>query len=220
MSTTSYFMPDGLYDYLRRTGVREPGLLERLREETAQLPGGGMQISPELGQFLTLLVEISGANKALELGTFTGYSAICIARALGPEGQLICCDINEDAHILARRYWAEAGISDRVDLRVGECNDSLDDLFDEGQEGTFDFAFIDADKPGYAHYFECCLKLLRPGGVMVFDNVFMGGTVTESNPSGKYTASVQAFNETLLSDERVTVSMLPVGDGITIARIR
>jgi len=220
MTMENYLLPDALLDYSRRVGLRESDLLRELREETSRFPGKNMQIPPELGQFLGLLVELTGARKILELGSFTGYSALAMALAMPPGGRLVACDGNEPAQELARRYWARAGIAERIELRVGECADSLDELRDEGNDGSFDLAFIDADKPGYAGYYECCMALLRVGGVMVFDNVFMGGDVLADQPDGKYTASVQAFNLMMRDDQRISISMLPLGDGITLARKR
>ena len=220
MSRDNYLMPDHLHDYLQQVSLREPEVLRRLRTETAGFPGAAMQVSPELGQFLAFLVELTGAHRILELGTFTGYSALAMALALPPDGELITLDVNEPAHEIARRYWDEAGVSGRIDLRAGEISDTLPELFDEGRHGQFDMAFVDADKPGYGVYFEHCLELVRPGGVMVFDNVFMGGAVAEPNPERRYVDSVKEFNLMLHGDPRVSISMLPVGDGITIARVR
>ncbi len=220
MTTDNYLLPEDIHAYCRRVSLREPDILHRLREETARRDDAGMQISPELGQLLGFMIGLTGAREVLELGTFTGYSALAMALALADNGRLVACDGNEGAHEVARRYWAEAGVANKIELRVGECADSLAALFKEGARGRFDFAFIDADKPGYAHYLECGLELVRPGGVMIFDNVFMGGDVVNAEPRRKYTASVQAFNEKLLADQRVEISMLPVGDGVTMIRIK
>ena len=218
MTTENYLLPDDIHAYCRRVSLREPDILRRLREETAARSDASMQISPELGQFLGFMVGLVGAREILELGTFTGYSALTMALAAPDDGHVVACDGNKSAHELARRYWTEAGVTDKIELRVGECADTLAELLDEGAHARFDFAFIDADKPGYAHYLECGLELLRPGGVMIFDNVFMTGDVVRGRPQGKYTASVQAFNEKLLTDQRVDITMLPVGDGITVTR--
>lgn len=220
MSTNNYLLPAQLYDYLLDVSLREPAVLRRLREETAALPSGSWQIPPELGQLLRFLVALTGARNAIELGTFTGYSALCIAQALPADGRLIACDANEEAHAIARRYWAEAGVADRIELRVGQVADTLGELIGEGRAGAFDFAFIDADKPGYADYYESCLTLVRPGGLVVFDNVFMGGAVAEPAPSRKYADAMKNFNRMIAGDERVTITMLPVADGVTLARIR
>ncbi len=220
MTSDNYLLPEDIHAYCRRVSLREPDVLRRLREETARRPDASMQISPELGQLLAFLIGLTGATEVLELGTFTGYSALAMAWALPEDGRLVACDGNTAAHEVARRYWAEAGVANKIELRVGECADSLAALFDEGARGRFDFAFIDADKPGYAHYLECGLELVRPGGVMIFDNVFMSGDIVNAEPRRKYTASVQAFNEKLVADQRVEICMLPVGDGITMARIK
>ena len=219
MTTDNYLLPDDIHAYCRRVGLREPEILRRLREETAKRSDASMQISPELGQFLSFMVGLTGAREILELGTFTGYSALAMALALPNDGRLVACDGNESAHELARRFWAEAGVTKKIELRVGECADSLAELIEENNRPRFDLAFIDADKPGYAHYFECGFKLVRPGGLMIFDNVLMSGDILNAVPKGKYTASVQAFNEMLLHDQRVELSLLPIGDGITMARI-
>ena len=220
MTSDNYLLPDDIHAYWRRVSLREPDTLCRLREETARRDDASMQISPELGQLLGFMIGLTGAREVLELGTFTGYSALAMALALPDDGRVVACDGNEGAHDIARRYWAEAGVANKIELRVGECADSLAALLAEGAHGRFDFAFIDADKPGYAHYLECCLDLVKPGGLMIFDNVFMGGDVVNAQPRRKYTASVQTFNEKLLTDQRVEISMLPVGDGVTMARIK
>ena len=220
MTTDNYLLAEDIHAYIRRVSSREPEILRRLREETAKRPDATMQVSPELGQLLALLVRLTGAREILELGTFTGYSAMAMALALPPGGRIVACDGNETAHEMARRHWADAGVAERIELRVGECADTLAALIEEGPHGRFDLAFIDADKPGYAHYLECGLELVRPGGLMIFDNVLMRGDVVNAAPRRKYTASVQAFNEMLLTDQRFEISMLPVGDGITIVRIK
>ena len=220
MTTDNYLLPEDIHAYCRRVSLREPDILNRLREETARRDDASMQISPELGQLLSFMIGLTDARQILELGTFTGYSALAMALALPDDGRLVACDSNEGAHEVARRYWAEAGVANKIELRVGECADSLAALFEEGARGRFDFAFIDADKPGYAHYLECGLELVRPGGLMIFDNVFMSGDVVNAEPRRKYTTSVQAFNKKLLTDQRVEISMLPVGDGITMIRIK
>ncbi len=220
MSSDNYLMPAPLHDYLRRASLREPAILARLRAETASFDGAQMQVSPELGQLLAFLVELTGARRVLELGTFTGYSALAMALALPPDGRLVALDGNEPAHEVARRYWREAGVGDRIELRAGEIADTLPRLFDEGLRGRFDLAFVDADKPGYPVYFERCLELLRPGGVIAFDNVFLGGAVAEAKPARRYADDVKAFNLALRDDPRVAIAMLPLGDGVTLARVR
>ncbi len=220
MAVENYLLPLELLEYSRRVSLREAPVLAELRAETAEFPGKNMQVSLELGQFLGFLAELTGARRILELGTFTGYSTLAMAMAMGPEGRIIACDVNEPAHVVARKYWKKAGVEGRIDLRVGECADILEDLRAEKRQGYFDMALVDADKPGYADYLEHCLVLLRPGGLMVFDNVFMNGDVLADPPKGKYTASMQRFNESIHHDERVSIITLPLGDGITLARKR
>ena len=220
MALSNTLIPNDLHRYLVEHSVREPEPLRRLREATELRSDAQMQSPPEVGQFLSLLVELTGACKILELGTFTGYGALAMALAMPAGGQLVACDVNVDAHALAIRYWDEAGLSERIELRVGECAEAIEALIAEGQEGSFDFAFIDADKPGYTDYYDACFRLLRPGALMVFDNVFMQGSVLEPSPSRRYTPSIQAFNRRLHADDRISISMLPLGDGLTLARIR
>ncbi len=220
MSVENYLLPEELHAYARRVSLRETKIQRELRAETAEFPGKNMQIPPEMGQFLAFLVELTGAKNILELGTFTGYGALAMALAMPEGGRVIACDINEAAHILCRRYWDKAGVADRIELRVGECADILAELISQGRAGSFDMAFIDADKPGYAGYFESCLTLLRPGGLMAFDNIFMSGDVLAETPSGKYTSFMQHFNEMIHLDERVSMVTLPFGDGVTLARKR
>jgi predicted O-methyltransferase YrrM len=220
MTVENYLLPEKLHEYARRVSLRETEIQQELRDETARFPGKNMQIPPEMGQFLSFLVELTGAKNILELGTFTGYGALAMAMALPDGGRVVACDINEAAHVLCRRYWAKAGVADRIELRVGECADILADLVGQGRAGSFDMAFIDADKPGYAGYYESCLTLLRPGGLMAFDNVFMSGDVLAEPPRGKYTSYMQRFNEMIHLDERVSMVTLPFGDGVTLARKR
>ncbi len=219
MSRRSIGMNEALYDYLLDVSLREPPVLARLRHETAALPGAAMQISPEQGQFMRLLIELTGARQIIEVGTFTGYSALSMALALPPDGQVITCDIDGETSAVARRYWAEAGVADRIDLRLRPALDTLDGLLPDSA-ATFDFGFIDADKPNYAAYYERLLKLVRPGGLIAIDNVLWGGAVADPLRTDPDTLAIRALNETLKSDERVFVSMLPVGDGLTLARIR
>ena len=220
MSRRSLGLSDALHAYLLRTGVREPPLLSRLREETARDPMARMQIAPEQGRFMELLVSILGTRRAIEVGTFTGYSALWIARALPPDGLLVCCDISETWTRVARRYWAEAGLDDRIRLHLAPALETLDGLLAQGEAGSFDFAFIDADKKGYAAYFERCLRLLRPGGVVAVDNVFWDGAVVDETAADEDTQAIRAFNERLAADDRVALSVVPVGDGLALARKR
>ena len=220
MALSNELIPKEIHRYLVAHSVREPEPLRGLREATALRPDAEMQSPPEVGQFLALLVELTGARKILELGTFTGYGTLAMALAMPEDGRIVACDVNVDAHRLARRFWGEAGVAGRIELRVGECADAIAELIAEGCEASFDFAFIDADKPGYTDYYDACFTLLRPGALMVFDNVFMRGAVAQQTPGRRHTAAMQSFNRRLHADERISLSMLPLGDGLTLARIR
>jgi predicted O-methyltransferase YrrM len=220
MTNKTIRMTDELYDYLLDASLQEPDVLKRLRTETATLPMAMMQIAPEQGQFMALLVELIGARHALEIGVFTGYSALCIARALPPDGCLVACDISVEWTTIAQRYWVEAGVSDRIDLRLAPALQTLDDLIATGQCGRYDFAFIDADKASYERYYERVLRLLRIGGLIVVDNVLWSGRVADAGASDEDTVALRAFNEKLRHDDRVSLSILPVADGLTLARKR
>jgi predicted O-methyltransferase YrrM len=220
MANRTIALTDRLHDYLVDVSVREPPLLRELREETAKLPMAMMQISAEQGQFMRLLVELIGARRAVEVGTFTGYSALCVAEAMGPQGRLVCCDVSPDYTAVARRYWARAGLTERIDLRLGPAVATLDQLLAEGAAGTIDFVFIDANKPDYDAYFERALRLLRPGGLIAIDNVLWGGTVADPTADDEDTNAIRALNRKLATDERVSLSLVPIGDGLTLARKR
>jgi predicted O-methyltransferase YrrM len=208
---------DSLWDYMRRVTLREPSILRRLREETASQPQANMQISPEQGQFMALLMHLLNARKTLEIGVFTGYSSLSVALALPDDGRVIACDVNEEWTSIARRYWREAGVEKKIDLRLKPALATLDDLIATGQGGQFDFAFIDADKENYANYFERALVLVRPGGLIAIDNVLWYGRVIDPAVKDADTKAIRAFNEKLHNDERVWLSMLPVRDGLTLA---
>ena len=220
MSRQTLTLSDALYDYLLSVSLREPPLLYRLREETAALPHAVMQISPEQGQFMALLAELVGARRVLEVGTFTGYSALVVALALPADGRIITCDVDEEMTAIARRYWAEGGVADKIDLRLGPAVDTLDALLSDGGADTFDFAFVDADKENYDAYYERALALLRQGGLMVIDNVLWSGAVADPNQKDADTNAIRALNAKLHGDQRVSLSLLPVSDGITLARKR
>jgi caffeoyl-CoA O-methyltransferase len=209
-----------LNDYIRSHSLREPPLLAELRAETAKLPMGGMQISAEQGQFMGLLVELIGARRTIEVGTFTGYSSLVVALALPRDGELIACDVSEEYTSVARRYWAKAGVADKIDLRLGPAIETLDRLLEGGEAGGFDFAFIDADKRNYLGYYERCLTLLRPGGLIAVDNVLWSGQVADPQAQDSDTTGVRALNDHVHADERVSISLLPIGDGLTLARKR
>ncbi len=214
-----------LHDYILAHSLREPEVLRRLREETAGLPGADMQIGPEQGQFMALLVELIGARRTLEIGTFTGYSALVVALALPPEGRVMACDVSPEYTAVARRYWAEAGVADKIELHLAPALETLDRLLAPGpkggsQAGSFDFIFIDADKANYGAYYERALALLRPGGLVAIDNVLWGGKVAEKAPADPDTRAIQALNAALKDDSRVTISLLPLGDGLTLAKKR
>ncbi len=211
---------DRLHDYILAHSLREPEVLRRLREETAGRPEANMQIGPEQGQFMALLIELMGARRTLEIGTFTGYSALVVALALPPEGRVVACDVSEEYTAVARRYWAEAGVADKIELHLAPALETLDRLLAENQAGSFDFAFIDADKANYGAYYERALSLLRPGGLIAIDNVLWSGKVADKAASDPDTRAIQALNAALKDDSRITLSLLPLGDGLTLARKR
>lgn len=209
-----------LYTYLQQHSLRESPLLQQLREETQGLEMARMQIAPEQGQFMALLVELSGAQKIIEIGTFTGYSALAMAQALPEQGQLICCDVSREWTDIAQRYWSEAGVHERIDLRLGPALDTLQSLLEQGAQGQFDMAFIDADKTNYLAYYQTCLELLRPGGLLMIDNTLWSGAVADPQVQDEDTLAIRELNKTLHQDKRVSLSLLPIGDGLTLARKR
>ena len=220
MSNASLGLPPDLHAYLVEHGVREPEILTRLRAETSLLPQHDMQIAPEQGAFMSMLVGLIGARRCIELGTFTGYSSLTVALALPPDGRIVCCDVSEEWTSVARRYWSEAGVADRVDLRLGPALQTLDELIAGGASGTFDFAFIDASKREYPDYHERILRLLRQGGLAVYDNVLWDGDVIDESKTDPDTVGVRRLNDRLLADERVSISMIPVADGLTLVQKR
>ena len=213
-------LDDRLYDYLLKVSLREPGVLRRLREETAAMADSVMQISPEQGQFMALLVELTGATRCIEVGVFTGYSSLAVALALPPEGRITACDVSETFTAVARRYWAEAEVGHKIDLRLAPALETLDDLIAEGGAGGYDFAFIDAEKTEYADYYERLLTLLRPGGLILVDNVLWSGRVADPAIDSGDTVAIRAFNDKLKADQRISLAMLPLADGLTLARKR
>lgn len=217
MTARTLNLNDSLYQYLLDVSLRETPLLKRLRDETQALPMARWQVAPEQGQFLALLVKLTGAKRLLEVGTFTGYSALCMAAALPDDGSLICCDMPGDYNATAQRYWQEAGLAGRIDLRLGPA---LETLAQMNQQVPFDLIFIDADKANYPCYLEHALRLLRVGGLAVFDNTLWSGRVLEDNPESDDTRAIQALNRALKDDSRVDLSLLPLGDGLTLCRKR
>ncbi len=213
-------LTEKLQDYVLDMSLREPVLLRRLRQETARLPMAGMQIAPDQGQFMALLARLVGARRCLEIGTFTGYSALAVALALPPDGRVIACDVNPETTAIARRYWAEAGVAERIELRLAPALETLDALIAAGEAGRFDFVFIDADKENYDGYYERALRLLRAGGLVILDNVLWGGWVADRRRTDPETEALRALNAKLHRDERIDVSLLPLADGITLARKR
>lgn len=208
------------YRYLVDNSVRESEVARRLREETQKLPEAQMQIGPDQGQFMYLLVQLIRARKALEVGVFTGYSSLMVATGLPEDGRLIACDVSEAYTSVARRYWQEAGVEQKIDLRLRPALETLDDLLAKGDSGTFDFAFIDADKSNYENYYERTLRLIRTGGLIAIDNTIWSGRVADRNESDADTVAIRNLNAKLHTDKRITLSMLTVGDGLTLAMKR
>ena len=217
MRKTTLGLDSQLYEYLLSVSVREAEVLQQLREETAKHPGAIMQIAPEQGQFMALLVQLLGARKTLEVGVFTGYSSLVVALALPPEGKIIACDVDRESTAIARRYWQKAGVADKIDLRIAPALETLEQLIDEGQTATFDFAFIDADKSNYDNYYERALQLIRPGGLIAIDNVLWSGRVADTQNEDKRTVAIRALNQKLAQDRRVKISLVPIADGLTLA---
>jgi predicted O-methyltransferase YrrM len=210
-------IPEPIYDYLVSVSVREAPILRRLREETASHPRSTMQITPDQGQFMALLVQLMGARTAIEIGVFTGYSSLAVALALPADARIVACDVSEEYTAVARRYWREAGVDHMIDLRIKPALDTLRELLATPRRGQFDFAFIDADKTNYEAYYEGVLELLRPGGVIMVDNVLWSGRVADPNENDADTVALRAFNKKLHADPRVALSMLSIGDGVTLA---
>jgi caffeoyl-CoA O-methyltransferase len=218
MSNSTLFLNERVYEYLLSISLREDDLLRQLREETAREKSSNMQIAAEQGQFMALLVKLIAANKALEIGTYTGYSSLCIAKAMSQQGQLICCDTSAQWTAIAQRYWDQAELAHKIDLRLAPALDTLDGLLAEGHEGEFDFAFIDADKQNYLNYYERCLQLLRPGGIVAVDNTLWNGAVADPDNRETDTLAIRDFNHRLHKDDRVDLSLVPIGDGLSLVR--
>ncbi|WP_430445952.1 MAG: O-methyltransferase [Pseudomonas piscis] len=220
MTARTLNLDDALYQYLLDVSLRDTPLLRRLRDETQALPTARWQVAPEQGQFLALLVKLIGARRILEVGTFTGYSALCMAQVLPGDGLLVCCDLPGDYNATARRYWQEAGVQQLIDLRLAPALETLASLEQQGQGNSFDLIFIDADKANYPAYLEFALRLLRTGGLVVFDNTLWSGRVLEVAPASEDTRAIQALNRALKDDPRIDLSLLPLGDGLTLCRKR
>ena len=217
MANKTLGLSDSLASYIQSISVEEPEILAKLREETSQLPGSIMQIAPEQGQFMSLLVQLLGAKKTLEIGVFTGYSSLAVALALPADGKIVACDVDRKSTAIASRYWQEAEVSHKIDLHLAPALETLDQLITSGQTNSFDFAFIDADKRNYHNYYELCLKLIRPGGLIAIDNVLWFGRVADPNDSDKRTIAIRELNQKLSQDSRVKISLIPIADGLTLA---
>lgn len=220
MSAETLNLTPRLYHYFQRISLREHPVLCELRAETQPLIGHNMQISPEQGQFMGLLIELLGAKKTLDIGTYTGYSALAVALSLPENGKITACDVDPNATRMAQSFWEKAGVSHKINLRLAPALETLDQLLQNGEAGTFDFSFIDADKNNYAQYYEKSLALLRPGGLVAIDNVLWGGDVADDANQEATTIAIRALNAALLNDTRITLSMVPIGDGLTLARKR
>ena len=218
MSNSFLTLTEQIYGYMLNNSLREPDVLRRLREETqATNPHAIMAISPVQGQFMMLLLKLIGAKKTLEVGVFTGYSSLCTALALPADGQIYACDVSEEWTSVARRYWAEAGVADKITLKLAPANETLDALLADGHAGTFDFAFIDADKENYLHYYERALQLVRKGGLIAIDNTLWYGKVADESVQDVDTIAIRELNKALHHDDRIFLSLTQIGDGVTLA---
>jgi predicted O-methyltransferase YrrM len=211
---------DDLHRYLVAHSVREPEVLARLRAATVSLPHAGMQIGPEQGQLMALLAKLIDARRCIEIGVFTGYSSLAVALALPPDGRILACDVSEEWTAIARRFWREAGVEHKIELKLQPAVRTLEERLAAGEAGRYDFAFIDADKPAYDAYYELLLKLMRPGGLIALDNTLWSGAVADPDTREPNAVALRALNDKLHRDERIDLSLLPVGDGLTLARKR
>ncbi len=216
LSNRTLSVDDRIYNYLSDVTIKEPELLRQLREETAQIEYSVMQISPEQGQFMSLLIKLMGARRAIEIGTYTGYSSICVASAMPEDGLLICCDISPQWTTIAEKYWAKAGLENKIELFSQPAEPTLQKLLDDGAEGSFDFIFIDADKQNYIMYYEMGLRLLRKGGLIAVDNTLWSGAVADPENNEPGTRAIRRFNDMLKQDDRISQSLLTIGDGLTL----
>ena len=220
MSNRSIILTDRTYQYMLDVSLREAPVLRDLREATASHPMVVMQISPEQGQFMAMLARLTGARRCLEVGVFTGYSSLAVALALPDDGQIIACDIDEDFTRMAVDFWRRAGVENKIQLELAPAVETLDALLADGQAGQFDFAFIDADKVNYQHYYDRILDLIRPGGLIAVDNTLWSGDLADPDIDDADTVALRSFNKTLHRDDRVDISLVPIGDGLTLARKR
>lgn len=220
MSNQTINLTDRLYRYMLSVSLREPALLKSLRETTYRLSSHGMQISPEQGQLMAFLIELIAAKKTLEIGVYTGYSALVVALALPETGKMIACDINKETTSIAQDFWQRAGVAHKIDLKLAPALEILENLIKQNHSNSFDFVFIDADKRNYLNYYEHSLTLLRPGGIILVDNVLWGGKVAEESTYDEQTLSIRAFNQAIHQDKRVSLCLLPIGDGLTLLRKR
>jgi predicted O-methyltransferase YrrM len=220
MSNRTLQVTDEIYDYLIDISLREPVVLTELREWTAEHPRYPMQIAPEQGQFMALLVSLMGARRCLEIGVFTGYSSLAVALSLPEDGSIVACDVSEEYTAVAREFWNKAGVAGKIDLRLAPATETLDELLASGEAGQFDFAFIDADKSSYLGYFERCLGLLRPGGLIAVDNTLWSGRLVDEREQDEDCRALREFNRALHGDDRIDLSLVPIGDGLTLARKR
>ena len=218
MANKSFFLDDSFYSYLLENSLREPKLLAELREETSQLEHSDMQIAPEQGQFMRLIAHLMGARKTLEVGVFTGYSSLSVALGLPEDGRIVAMDVSDEWTAIAERYWERAGVREKIDLRIGRAEETLANLVAEGRAGMFDMAFVDADKTAYDTYYERSLELVRPGGLVMLDNVFRSGRVADPEADTDAVRAIRQLNAKIHGDERVELSMVPIADGLTLAR--
>jgi predicted O-methyltransferase YrrM len=214
------YLAEPLQDYVLDNWLREPDVLRRLREETAKMPNSGMQIPPDQGQLMGVLAKLIGAVNYVEVGVFTGYSALAVALSLPDDGHVVACDVSEEFTSMGRRYWEEAGVARKIDLHIRPAVETLDWLLAEGYAGSFDMGFVDADKSNYANYYERILQLLRPNGVLLVDNVLWHGRLIDPSEQDADTVAIREINAALKSDERIDLAFIPIGDGVTVARKR
>jgi len=217
MSIRNFYLDENIYEYILNNSLRDLPILKKLRDETRKMPDGRMQISSDQGQFMGFLVKLTNTKKIIEVGTFTGYSSLVMALALPENGQILSCDISEEYTAVARRFWHEAGVSNKIQLLLGLAEETLEELIKNGEAGTFDMAFIDADKVNYKIYYENCLDLLRPGGLILIDNVLWSGKTANPDETDDDTVAIRELNLFVHNDKRVDLSLLPVGDGLTLA---